>query len=136
VWSFTINDTFIKNKFDWLTMPYMGGDHGGAHATVLMLPGDYYAVGIVNSDDIGSYGVTARLLRAFKTSIGEPEAAGCAPLVIDIPNMKRKVASLEKIVAAQNPPPGALTPEMIQLAIARKDLNELLATEERLVCSL
>ena len=136
VWSFTINDQFIKNKFNWRTMPYMGGDHFGAHATILMLPGGYQAVGIINSDDIGSYGVTARLLRAFKTGIGEPEAAGCSALITDIPAARAKIATLEKIVAAQQVPPGALTAEMLQLAIARKNLAELVATEERLVCSL
>lgn len=136
VWSFTINDDFIKTKFNWRTMPYMGGDHGGAHATVLMLPGDYYAVGIINSDDIGSYGVTARLLRAFKTSIGVAEDPACKGLVATIPQARSQVVALEGIVAAQNNPPGVLTFEMISLAAARKKLAELIATEERLVCNL
>lgn len=136
VWSFTIEDDFIDSKFNWRNMPYMGGDHGGAHATILMLPGDYYAVGIINSNDFSSYGVTARLLRAFKTSIGEPEDPACKGLVTEIPDARREIAALEKIVAAQNPPPGALTNDMLRLALARKKLADLVAKEERLVCNL
>ncbi|PWF46136.1 hypothetical protein [Massilia glaciei] len=55
VWSFTIADQDIKKKFKISQLAYMGGDHGGAHASILMLPNGYYAVGIINSNDMSSY---------------------------------------------------------------------------------
>lgn len=70
VWSFTISDPVIQNKFNYSALPYMGGDHFGAHATILMLPNGYYAIGIINSNDMNSGAVTRRLLEAFKSGIG------------------------------------------------------------------
>jgi len=72
VWSFTLADAAISKKFNLEMLPYMGGDQGGAHASILMLPGGYYAIGIINSNDMGSGGVSAGMLRAFKTGIGLP----------------------------------------------------------------
>jgi CubicO group peptidase (beta-lactamase class C family) len=77
VWSFTLSDAAISKKFNLEMLPYMGGDYeggngGGSHASILMLPDGYYAIGIINSNDMGSGGVSAGMLRAFKTSIGLP----------------------------------------------------------------
>lgn len=73
IWSFTTADSAIKDKFNLKVLPYMGGDQGGAHATILMLPGGYYAMGIINSNDMSSNGLSVGILRAFKTGIGMPE---------------------------------------------------------------
>ncbi|MGH9752867.1 MAG: serine hydrolase [Blastocatellia bacterium] len=73
VWSFPISDPLMQQKFKLQVLPYMGGDHGGAHATILMLPNEYYAIGIINSNDMGSGGVTKGLLEAFKSGIGSGE---------------------------------------------------------------
>jgi hypothetical protein len=102
VWSFTIDDPqdVIEKKFNLSVLPYMGGDHGGAHATILMLPNQYYAVGIINSDDLSSGGVTRRLLRAFKTGIGTPEDPACPALLKAIPQTKGEVKALEAEVKA------------------------------------
>lgn len=107
VWSFTISDTVIQQKFNLSRLPYMGGDQGGAHATILKLPNSYYAVGIINSSDFGSSGVTRRLLRAFKTGIGVPEDAKCPQLAKDIK-------------AAEAAPP---TAEMVSLQSEIKSLQ-------------
>ncbi len=56
----------------------MGGDHGGSHGTILMLPDGYYAVGIVNSDispankvgqNGGSVMLTRNIMEAFKAGV-------------------------------------------------------------------
>ena len=73
VWSFTTPDAAISQKFNLKMLPYMGGDQGGAHASILMLPNGYYAIGIINSNDMNSQGVSVGMLRAFKTGIGLPE---------------------------------------------------------------
>lgn len=78
VWSFTIADKAIDDKFHYSQLPYMGGDHGGAHASIVALPGGYYAVGIINSDEYNSWYVSARLVRAFKSGFGMPEDPYCA----------------------------------------------------------
>ena len=73
VWSFPLaNDKAIEDKFKYKVLPYMGGDHKTAHATILLLPDNYYAVGIVNSDEMGSGSVSTALLGAFKRGIGLP----------------------------------------------------------------
>jgi CubicO group peptidase (beta-lactamase class C family) len=72
VWSFTTPDTAINQKFNLKMLPYMGGDQGGAHASILMLPNGYYAIGIINSNDMNSNGVSVGMLGAFKTAIGLP----------------------------------------------------------------
>jgi len=78
LWSFARGNTILKTKLDWKSSPYMGGDHGGAHATIVMLPNGYYAVGIVNSnispvnkgDDYGnSHHLTANIIKAFEAGI-------------------------------------------------------------------
>jgi hypothetical protein len=73
VWSFTTPDTAINQKFGLKMLPFMGGDQGGAHASILMLPNGYYAIGIINSNDMNSTTVSVNMLRAFKTGIGLPE---------------------------------------------------------------
>lgn len=103
LWSFTIDDDVIQQKFNLKTSPYMGGDHSGAHASILMLPNGYYAIGIINSNDMGSAGVTRRLMRAFKTGIGVPEDAQCPALIKAIPAAQQEVTKrLADVVAAQN----------------------------------
>jgi hypothetical protein len=103
VWSFTISDASIQKKFNLQVLPYMGGDHGGAHASILMLPNEYYAIGIINSNDMGSLGVTRRLLRAFKTGIGLPEDPKCPELLKAINAANAQVVSVRaEVVAAQN----------------------------------
>lgn len=78
LWSFTANDSFLAKNFKWNSTPYMGGDHGGSHGTILMLPDDYYAVGIVNSDvspankvgqNGGSNMLTRNMMEAFKVGV-------------------------------------------------------------------
>ena len=76
LWSMNIPDPDLLKNFGWNTSPYMGGDHGGAHATIVKLPNDYYAVGIVNSgilDDKGqvgsSYLLTQKIIEAFNSSV-------------------------------------------------------------------
>lgn len=78
LWSFTANDNFLKTNFKWNSTPYMGGDQGGSHGTIMMLPDNYYAVGIVNSDiapanKVGQNGgsslLTRNIMEAFKTGV-------------------------------------------------------------------
>jgi len=78
VWSFTANDSSLAKNFKWNSTPYMGGDHGGSHGTIMMLPDDYYAVGIVNSDispankvgqNGGSAMLTRNIMEAFKAGV-------------------------------------------------------------------
>jgi Beta-lactamase len=78
LWSMTQSDTLMKQKLQWQTSPYMGGDWGGAHATIIQLPNDYYAVGIINSsitptkkgDDFGgSWELTGRIINSFNAGI-------------------------------------------------------------------
>ena len=78
LWSFTFNDEFLKSKLQWNTTPYMGGDWGGAHATIMQLPNNYYIVAVVNSGISpansegkfgGSWTLTSKLLNAFKAGI-------------------------------------------------------------------
>jgi|GEM_PF-5894380 len=56
----------------------MGGDWGGAHATIMQLPNNYYIVAVVNSGISpansegkfgGSWTLTSKLLNAFKAGI-------------------------------------------------------------------
>ncbi|MES2317295.1 MAG: serine hydrolase domain-containing protein [Pseudomonadota bacterium] len=139
VWSFTIGDKAIDNKFHYSQLAYMGGDHGGAHATILMLPNGYYAVGIINSDDINSYGVTARLLRGFKTGLGMPEDPGCPKLGTDIAAAEKNILAKEAALAAMRAPGGnkdAIPITEAFLAAAKKTLKDLEAKAEKAVCSL
>lgn len=78
LWSFTANDKFLKDNFKWDSTPYMGGDQGGSHGTIMMLPDGYYAVGIVNSDispankvgqNGGSSMLTRNIMEAFKVGV-------------------------------------------------------------------
>ncbi|MDQ2746450.1 MAG: hypothetical protein M3T96_04225 [Acidobacteriota bacterium] len=76
LWSFNIPDAALLKNFGWKTSPYMGGDHGGAHATIVKLPNDYYAVGIVNSNVLndkgqagGSYVLTQKIIEAFDAGV-------------------------------------------------------------------
>jgi hypothetical protein len=73
LWSFTLPDNQFGAKFGTYNVPYMGGDHGNSHATIVKLPGGYYGVGIINSGDYGSGSTSAGIIRAFKTGIGMPE---------------------------------------------------------------
>lgn len=77
LWSFDMPDAFLLKNFSWNVSPYMGGDHGGAHATIVKLPNDYYAVGIINSgilNDKGqvgsSYLLTQKIIEAFDAGAG------------------------------------------------------------------
>ncbi len=77
LWSFNMPDAGLLKKFSWNTSPYMGGDHGGAHATIVKLPNDYYAVGIINSGILndkgqvgGSYLLTLKIIEAFDVGAG------------------------------------------------------------------
>lgn len=77
LWSFDMPDAFLLKNFSWNTSPYMGGDHDGAHATIVKLPNDYYAVGIINSgilNDKGqvgsSYLLTLNIIEAFDAGAG------------------------------------------------------------------
>lgn len=76
VWSMNIPDGDLLKNFGWNTSPYMGGDHGEAHATIVKLPQDYYAVGIVNSaiaNDKGEFGgsylLTFNIIEAFNAGV-------------------------------------------------------------------
>lgn len=78
LWSFTVNDSTLAKNFKWNSTPYMGGDHGGSHGTIMMLPDGYYAVGIVNSDispankvgqNGGSNMLTRNIVEAFKAGV-------------------------------------------------------------------
>lgn len=73
VWSFPINDSWYQTKFGFNPLPFMGGDapvnNGAAHATIVMLPNGYYAVAIINSNDMNSTALTKILTDAFKNSI-------------------------------------------------------------------
>lgn len=80
VWSMTANDGNLLNNFGWNTSPYMGGDHpigtSKAHATIVKLPNDYYAVGIVNSDILNDGGqpggsglLTLNIIEAFNAGV-------------------------------------------------------------------
>jgi CubicO group peptidase (beta-lactamase class C family) len=76
LWSMNIPNNTLLTNFDWKTSPYMGGDHGGAHATIVELPNDYYAVGIINSgilDEKGkvgsSYLLTLNIIEAFNAGV-------------------------------------------------------------------
>jgi CubicO group peptidase (beta-lactamase class C family) len=78
LWSNARGDTLLKTKLNWNSSPYMGGDHGGAHGTIVMLPNGYYAVGIINSaispvnkgDDFGnSHTLTKNIISAFEAGI-------------------------------------------------------------------
>ncbi len=78
LWSSAAGDEFFKEKLNWSSTPYMGGDQGGAHGTIIMLPDGYYAVGIVNSDispanKVGQNGgsgmLTRNIMESFKAGI-------------------------------------------------------------------
>lgn len=78
LWSNARADTLLKTKLDWDSSPYMGGDHDGAHGTIIMLPNGYYAVGIINSDispvnkgdDYGnSHTLSKNIIAAFQDGI-------------------------------------------------------------------
>lgn len=92
VWSFMHYDTQLKDRFGTGWMRYMGGDDGGARATIVMLPGGYTGVALVNSPPLDSNAITRRVVRAFKTSIGIPEDPACPGLPHAIQSAKAKVA--------------------------------------------
>lgn len=69
VWSRTTTDSWFNTNFGMDTLPYHGGDAGGGRATILMLGGGYYAVGIINSADFSSGELTTILRDAFKGSV-------------------------------------------------------------------
>ena len=78
LWSNARGGTLLKSKLKWNSSPYMGGDHGGAHGTIVMLPNGYYAVGIINSaispvkegEDYGnSHTLTKNIIEAFEAGI-------------------------------------------------------------------
>ncbi len=80
LWSFTVGDSSLAKNFGWDTTPYMGGDHGGAHATIAALPNGYYAIGIVNSDialpdksnvEGGSNRLTRNIVQAFNAGMAD-----------------------------------------------------------------
>lgn len=77
-WSKSISDQFLKDKLNWNASPYSGGTHQNAYATILLLPNNYYAIGLLNSDiaaadpgdaDGGSRELTIALLEAYKAGI-------------------------------------------------------------------
>lgn len=68
VWSFTTSNKWVSDNFQMQAIPYMGGDHGPAHATIVKLPGGYHAVGIVNSDEMSSGTITNNIVNAFQAS--------------------------------------------------------------------
>ncbi|HEX8250944.1 MAG TPA: serine hydrolase [Pyrinomonadaceae bacterium] len=80
VWSMIEPDGSLLKNFGWNTSPYMGGDHpvgtSKAHATIVKLPNDYYAVGIINSDILNNQGqaggsrlLTQNIIEAFKAGV-------------------------------------------------------------------
>lgn len=78
LWSNAAGDKFFKDNLKWNSTPYMGGDQGGSHGTILMLPDGYYAVGIVNSDispankvgqNGGSSMMTRNIMESFKVGV-------------------------------------------------------------------
>ena len=78
LWSSAAGDKSFKDNFKWNSTPYMGGDQGGSHGTIVMLPDGYYAVGIVNSDitpatKVGQNGgsgmLTRNIMEAFKVGV-------------------------------------------------------------------
>ncbi len=69
VWSFTTINQWVTDDFEMETMPYMGGDQDYSHATIVKLPNGFHAVGIINSGDMGSNGLTNNIVNAFKASI-------------------------------------------------------------------
>jgi hypothetical protein len=69
VWSFTTSNKWATDNFQMQAIPYMGGDHNSAHATIVKLPGGYHAVGIVNSDEMGSGTITNNIVSAFQASV-------------------------------------------------------------------
>ncbi|HEY0050751.1 MAG TPA: serine hydrolase [Pyrinomonadaceae bacterium] len=80
VWSMVEPDGSLLKNFGWNTSPYMGGDHpvgsSKAHATIVKLPNDYYAVGIINSDILNTQGqpggsrlLTQNIIEAFKAAV-------------------------------------------------------------------
>ncbi len=69
VWSFTTSNKWATDNFGMDAIPYMGGDHDPAHATIVKLPNGYHAVGIVNSDEMGSGTITNNIVSAFQTSV-------------------------------------------------------------------
>jgi hypothetical protein len=72
----------------------MGGDQDGYHATIVMLPANYYAIGLINSHDMGSNGLTKSLINAFKISIGISEPVQCPDLTNDLKAAMAKVSGL------------------------------------------
>ncbi len=68
VWSFTTSNKWVTDNFGMDAIPYMGGDHDPAHATIMKLPNGNHAVGIVNSDAIGSGTITNNIVNAFQAS--------------------------------------------------------------------
>ncbi len=80
VWSNASGDSFVKEKFGMNFMPWMGGDQDGYHATIVMLPDNYYAVGIINSDvtpvkqgdEYGNSGeLTRNIMNAFDAGVAD-----------------------------------------------------------------
>lgn len=69
LWSRTTKDAWFDTNFGMDELPFMGGTAGGGRATVLMLGGGYYAVGIINSADLSSGELTNALRDAFKGSV-------------------------------------------------------------------
>lgn len=138
VWSFAYGDKAINEKFNYSSLPYMGGDHGGAHATIVALPGGYYGIGIINSNDFNSKGVTARLVRAYKTGLGMPEDPYCASHPQQLQEAVSKVAAMtsayEKALAGGNTLSIFFAKNNLDTAL--KALAGVKAAGEAAVCSM
>lgn len=106
VWSFTISDPVITENYGdkYKALPYMGGDHGGAHASILLLPNGYYAIGIINSDDMGSSGVTKGLLEAFKAGfLSSSKDNRCLELKTEIEEVQSNIADWKADLSEASP---------------------------------
>lgn len=76
VWSSsTAYDDWYQTTFGQGRFPFHGGDHpvgdGEAHATVVRLPLNYYAVAVTNSGTMNSRALTANILAAFRWAAAE-----------------------------------------------------------------
>lgn len=134
VWSFTISDPVITENFGNKALPYMGGDHGGAHATILMLPNGYYAIGIVNSDDMGSFEVSKGLLEAFKAGfLTSSKDNRCLELKAEIEEVQSNIADWKADLPDASPTQKAALGNNIKAAQAK--LTQLKAEAQKLGCT-
>jgi CubicO group peptidase (beta-lactamase class C family) len=74
VWSFTLTDSWIKNKFGMNTIIYSGGDQPyaggqGAHTAVVRLPQNYEVLVFTNSDELSSSSLAKIGVAAFRAGM-------------------------------------------------------------------